>query len=199
MTSLDSTAAASPAGRMLAQSWYLVLLRGLLGVAFGLLALLFPVPTVLSLVIIFAAYMLLDGASSAVATYRAVQEHKQWGWLLAQSIASVAAAAVVIAWPGISVLVFVLLTAAWAIVSGCLMLAGSYAMHEKGRWWLAVGGIGSLIYGVLMAILPPIGVLVLIWWIAAYAFVFGVSLIVLAFNLRKGKALLNEGTSRANA
>lgn len=184
---------------MLAQSWWLVLLRGLLGVAFGLLALLFPVPTMLSLVIIFAAYMLLDGASSAVATYRAVREHKQWGWLLAQSIASVATAAVAIVWPGITVLAFVLLTAAWAVVSGCLMLVGSYAMQEKGRWWLAVGGIGSLIYGMLMIILPPVGALVLTWWIAAYAFVFGMSLIVLAFSLRKSKANPIEGVGAGHA
>lgn len=177
----------SPTSRMLSQNWSLILLRGIFGVLFGLLALFFPGPTMLSLVFVFAAYMVLDAISALVATFRAVREHRQWGWLLVQAIASLTAAAAATFWPGITVLVFVLLTAAWSIVSGSLMFAAALAIRENGRWWLILGAIASLIYGMLMIFLPLVGALVLTWWIGAYALVFGVSLIVLAFSLRRAE------------
>ena len=178
---------ATPTSRMLSQNWSLILLRGILGVVFGLLALFFPGPTMLSLVLVFAAYMVLDFVSALIATVRAVREHRQWGWLLVQAIASLAAAATALLWPGITVLVFVLLTAVWSIVSGSLMFAAALAIRENGRWWLFLGAIASLLYGMLMIFLPLLGALVLTWWIGAYALIFGVSLIVLAFSLPRAK------------
>jgi uncharacterized membrane protein HdeD (DUF308 family) len=87
--------------------------------------------------------------------------------------------------PGITVLAFVLLLAAWSIVSGCLMLAAAWNVEGRyGRGWLALGGVASLLFGFLMILSPLIGAVVLTWWLGAYALVFGVALIVMAFRAR---------------
>jgi uncharacterized membrane protein HdeD (DUF308 family) len=170
---------------MLAERRWLMLARGIFALLFGLLALIFPGRTILALVLLFAAYMTVDGAFALVAGVRSMRAHQQWGLLFLQGIASLIAAAVAILWPAITVLVFVLLTAAWAIVSGSLMCMTAFAMTERSRWWLLVGGAASLLYGMLMIVMPLIGALVLTWWIGAYAVVLGVSLIVLTLSLPK--------------
>jgi uncharacterized membrane protein HdeD (DUF308 family) len=88
-------------------------------------------------------------------------------------------------WPGITVFAFVLLIAAWAIVSGSLMTAAGFRLNiEHGRWWLVLGGLLSLAYGALLIITPIIGAIVLTWWLGAYALVFGVALVIFSFKLR---------------
>jgi uncharacterized membrane protein HdeD (DUF308 family) len=79
-----------------------------------------------------------------------------------------------------------LLVATWALLSGGLMLGAAFRLKiDHGRWWLALGGIASVIYGVLLVAAPAIGALVLTWWLGAYALIFGVSLVVLALQLRQ--------------
>jgi uncharacterized membrane protein HdeD (DUF308 family) len=83
------------------------------------------------------------------------------------------------------VLVFVLLIAFWAIVTGVLELMAAFRLDFiDGRGWLIFAGIVSILYGVLLIVAPMIGAVVLTWWLGAYALVFGVSLVVLAFKLR---------------
>jgi uncharacterized membrane protein HdeD (DUF308 family) len=174
--SLDSLGAA------LARNWWLIALRGGLGVIFGVIALLMPIATILALVLLFSAYMIVDGAFAIYAAIRAARQRESWGFLAFQGIASVAAGVIAFVWPGITVLAFVLLIAAWSIVSGCLMLAAA-SQTENGRWWLALAGAAALLYGILMIVAPLAGAVVLTWWLGAFALVFGIALIVLAFRL----------------
>src|ERR1700730_11638938 len=177
---------ASPLDRLgaaLARNWWLIGLRGLLGLVFGVIAFIVPIATILALVLLFSAYMLIDGVFAIFAAIRAAQQREHWGLLALQGIASVAAGVIAFLWPGITVLAFVLLIAAWSVVSGALMLAAAF-QTEAGRWWLIVGGIAALVFGVLMIVAPLIGAIVLTWWLGAYALVFGIALIVLAFKLR---------------
>jgi uncharacterized membrane protein HdeD (DUF308 family) len=170
---------------LLAQNWWLVALRGVVGILFGIVALLFPGSTMLSLVILFSAYMLVDGAFAIASAVRAARRHERWGWLTLEGIVNIITGILAFLWPGLTILAFVLLIAAWAIVSGALMLAAAFRLKvDHGRWWLVLGGVVSLVYGVLLVLTPLIGALVLTWWLGAYALVFGVVLLVLAFRLR---------------
>ena len=170
---------------MLAKDWWLVALRGLLGVIFGIVALVMPVATILAIVLLFSAYMLVDGGFSLYAAVRAIRRRDSWGMPLIHGILNITIAAIAFLWPGITVLAFVLLLAAWSIVSGCLMIAGAYKVDGRhGRGWLAFGGVVSLLFGFLMILAPLLGAVVLTWWLGAYSLVFGVALIVLAFRLR---------------
>ena len=158
----------------LSRNWWLVGLRGLLGVALGLFTIFLPGVTMLSLVLVFAAYMVVDGGFTIGSAIRAAQRHERWVLLLLQGILSIAAAAIAVVWPGITVLAFVLLVAAWALVSGGLTFYSAFRLkQEHGRIWLALGGLASIIFGVLLVIAPIIGAVVLVWWIGIYALIFG--------------------------
>lgn len=166
-----------------AQYWWLVALRGVLGIAFGIIALMMPVATILALLLVFCAYMLVDGGFALYAAYQAARQRKKWGLLVLQGLANLMAGVLALFWPGLTVLAFVLLLAAWAIVSGCLQIAAAFRVNS-GRWWLVLSGVVSLVYGALLVAAPLIGAVVLTWWMGAWAIVFGAFLIVAAFRLR---------------
>jgi uncharacterized membrane protein HdeD (DUF308 family) len=170
---------------LLAQNWWAFALRGVLGIIFGLIAIFYPGVTMLSLVLVFSAYALVDGIFAIVAAVRAMRQHERWGYLLLEGIVSITAAAIAFLWPGITVVSFVFLLGTWAILSGGLMLSAALRLNaDHGRWWLALGGLVSVIYGALLIAAPFIGALVLTWWLAAYAIVFGFALIAVAIKLR---------------
>ncbi len=170
---------------MLARNWWAIAIRGVLGILFGLVALFLPGATMLSLVLIFAAYTLLDGVFAIISAVRAAGAHERWGLLVLEGIVDIVVAGIAVFWPAITVVAFVLLVAFWAIVTGGLMLWAAFRLDpDSGRWWLVLGGIVSLLYGVLLIVAPMVGALVLTWWLGAYALIFGVALLVLAFRLR---------------
>jgi uncharacterized membrane protein HdeD (DUF308 family) len=172
--------------RILEQNWWVIALRGILGILFGLVALFFPGVTILSLVLLFSAYMLVDGAFSIAGAVRAMGRNERWGWLLLNGIWSILTAIVAFLWPGLTAIVFVLIIAAWSIVSGALMLTAAFRMHSgaRARGWLVFGGILSVLFGVLLVIAPLMGAIVLTWWIGAYVLVLSIFMLALAFSLR---------------
>jgi uncharacterized membrane protein HdeD (DUF308 family) len=181
--------AASPAHElmvaMLARNWWAIGIRGVLGIVFGLIALFLPGATMLSLVIVFAAYTFADGVFGIVSAVRAAREGERWGFLVVEGLVDIAVAAVAVLWPGITVVAFVFLIAFWAILTGILELVAAFRLElTDGRGWLIFGGIVSVLYGILLIVAPMIGAVVLTWWLGAYALVFGVCLVVLAFRLR---------------
>jgi uncharacterized membrane protein HdeD (DUF308 family) len=154
----------------LAENWWLVMLRGVLAIVFGTIALVMPVATMLALLLIFAAYMLVDGIVTIISAARHARKGERWGFLISQGVLSLAVAAVTVAWPGITLLAYVLLVGAWALVSGTLMLAAAPQLkREYGRWWLGVGGVLVTIWGILLIIAPLIGALVMTWWLGIYS------------------------------
>ena len=170
---------------VLAKNWWAIGIRGVLGILFGLIALFLPGATMLSLVLVFAAYAFLDGVLGIVSAVRAARENERWGYLILEGLVDIAAAAVAVLWPGITVMAFVFVIAFWAIVTGVLELMAAFRLDFiDGRGWLVFGGIVSILYGALLIAAPMIGAVVLTWWLGAYALVFGVCLVVLAFKLR---------------
>jgi uncharacterized membrane protein HdeD (DUF308 family) len=173
------------ASGLLARNWWAVALRGVAAILFGLVALFAPGPTILSLVLVFAALMLVDGFLSIIAGVRSARSNERWGTLILLGVASLAAAAVAVVWPHIPVLTFVYVIAIWAVVSGILGIVAAVRLRrDHGRWWLGFSGALSVAGGVLLAIAPVWGAIVLTWWLGAYALIFGGSLLVLAFRLR---------------
>ena len=170
-------------GAALARNWWLIALRGVLGVVFGLIALILPFATILALVLLFSAYMLVDGVFAIYAAVRAARQRENWRFMAFQGAASIVTAVLAFLWPGLTVFGFVLLIAAWSIVTGCLMLAAA-VRTEEGRWWLILGGAAATAFGILMILAPLAGAVVLTWWLGSFALVFGVALIILAFKLR---------------
>src|ERR1700730_10318176 len=117
----DSSARTFPAEKsqvhamraVFALNLWVLAIRGVLGIAVGLLALVLPAATMLALVLLFAAYMLVDGVFAIMAAVRAAREHERWGLLVLEGVADIVAGVIAVLWPGITVLAFVLLVAAW--------------------------------------------------------------------------------------
>lgn len=174
---------------VLARNWWLIALRGAASILFGIIALVSPFATLLTLVIFFSAYMLVDGIAGIVAAVRAAQRHERWGLLLAEGLLDIAVGVLAFIWPGSTLLAFVYLAAAWALVTGGLMIAAAFRPHlDHGRWWLVLGGVCSVLFGIALLINPVVSLAVLTAWLAAYAIVFGILMLVLAFRLRSRNA-----------
>src|SRR5271166_1182450 len=158
----------------LAQHWWTIALRGVIAVLFGLIALAAPGAALLSLALLFGAYLLMDGIIGLVVTVRAVGADARWGALLAEAVLNIVMGLIALFMPAAAVLAFVLLLAAWALITGALLLTAAFRLHAShGRWWLAFGGVASLVWGVLLAAAPLIGAVVLAWWLGIYAIISG--------------------------
>lgn len=169
----------------LARNWGWVLLRGVLGIIAGIIAFAAPLATVGLLVIVFAVYSAADGILAIVSAVRAARAGERWIWFVLEGVIDLAAAAVALFMPATAIQVYVIIISIWAIVSGIAMLVAAFKLHrEHGRLWLILGGILSVAWGVLLIMQPVIGVLVLTYWFGAYALMFGILLVVVAFKLR---------------
>lgn len=171
---------------VLAQNWWSLVIRGIVGMLFGVVTFAWPGITLTALVLLFGAYALIDGIVSIIGAMRAAGAHERWGVLIIEGLAGIAAAVITFAWPAITAIVLVYVIAGWALVTGVFEIAAAVRLRKQisGEWLLALGGIASIVFGVLIAVVPLAGELVIALWVGAYAFVFGAILVVLGFRLR---------------
>jgi uncharacterized membrane protein HdeD (DUF308 family) len=196
MTATDTEPRTDLFSSLLARNWWAMALRGAAAIAFGFIALFWPGVTLLSLVLVFAIVMLVDGVMNIIGGVRSERRHERWGTLILQGIASLAAAAVAVLLPGLTVIAFVYVMAAWAIVSGVLAIVAAVRLRgDHGRWWMGFSGFLSVIAGILLGIMPVIGAVVLTWWLGAYAIVFGITLLVLSYRLRSRHEAATHGAT----
>jgi uncharacterized membrane protein HdeD (DUF308 family) len=168
-------------------NWWTLALRGVAAIVFGVLAFLWPSITLLALVLLFAAFAFIDGVLALASGIRNTSEGQGPDWfLILGGIAGIAAGAIAVAMPGITAFVLLLIIAAWAIVTGFAELAIAYRLRNeiRGEWLLAIDGVVSVVFGLLLVIFPTAGALAVVWLIAAFAIVSGVMLLALAFRLR---------------
>ncbi|MBO0711206.1 MAG: HdeD family acid-resistance protein [Acetobacteraceae bacterium] len=170
---------------LLARNWWAVALRGVCSVIFGLIALLLPGIAIASLVLLFGAYMLVDGVFAIISAVRAGRRHERWGLLVFEGIVDLAAGILAVTMPLLTLLLLVSILGAWAILTGVLLLMAAFRLHlTHGQWLMAFGGLASTVWGIMLLIWPLIGALVLSYWLGAYALIFGVTLLVLGLRLR---------------
>jgi uncharacterized membrane protein HdeD (DUF308 family) len=170
----------------LVNNWWSPVIRGLVAILLGIIALAWPGITLGALVLLFGGYAFIDGIFSMVGAWRAVKSHERWGALVFEGVAGIIAAVVTIAWPAITALALVYVIAAWAIVTGIFEIAAAIRLRKyiKGEWLLVLGGVASVVFGILLAASPLLGALVIAIWLGVYALVFGVMLVGLGLRLR---------------
>lgn len=171
---------------VLARNWWSLIIRGLAAILLGVITVFSPGITLGALVLVFGIYALIDGLVSIAGAVKAIQKHERWGTLIFEGIAGIAVFIITIAWPAITALSLVYVIAAWALVTGVFEIAAAIRLRKQieGEWLLALAGVASLILGVLMIAVPLAGALAIALWVGAYAFVFGILLVVLGFRLR---------------
>jgi uncharacterized membrane protein HdeD (DUF308 family) len=170
----------------LARNWWLVLLRGILAVVFGLLAFAWPGLTLLVLVTLYGVYALADGAVALVAAMRGQQVGPRW-WLVVVGLAGVAAGLATLLWPGLTALVLIVFIGGWAVAHGVMDIVGAIKLRKEidHEWLLILGGCLSILFGLFVLARPGAGALALVWVIGAYSIVFGAVLMALAFRLKR--------------
>jgi len=164
--------------------WALVL-RGILAIVFGIVALLFARQTLLALVYVFGAFALLSGLLDIIAAVRAGEAHLRWGWLAFAGIVGVAAGIISFVWPSITALAVVFLVAAWAIVTGIAEIAFALAWPDTlwHPWLAALAGVLSIVFGFLLVMWPHSGAIALTWLVGIYAILYGAAQLYYAYRV----------------
>jgi uncharacterized membrane protein HdeD (DUF308 family) len=196
-----ATAATAPSttSAQMVHSSRMLLLRGVIAILFGVLAIVVPDLTLLLLVALFAAYALLSGGVAIVAAVRSRGADSKWWLPLLLGLVSVAAGICAVVYPALTALVLVLLMGANAFLTGVFDIAIAIRLRRvlRGHWLLVLTGIVSILFGVLVFAFPGAGALALVWLISLYAVVTGVLLLVLG--LRTRRAAQNGATQSAVA
>jgi uncharacterized membrane protein HdeD (DUF308 family) len=176
--------------RPLLDQWWALFARGLLAIAFGTLALLWPGVTFVVLLAMFAAFSIADGIVSLIGSAR----DRSWGWPLVGGLLGIAIGILTIAWPGTAALTLVIFIGAWAIVRGILDIALAIALRGAlgYEWVLGLSGGVSILFGYFIAIWPRAGVVAVVAYVAGYAILTGVLLIVASLRQRRWRAALDR-------
>jgi uncharacterized membrane protein HdeD (DUF308 family) len=176
--------------RDLAENWWLLLLRGVAAIAFGVLAFAWPGITLVVLTYMWGLYAISDGilALWAAIAGRGGEIAPRW-WLAVVGIAGILAGLLTFVWPEMTALVLLMFIASWAIVVGVLQIWGAIRLRKEieGEWLLALSGVLSVAFGVIMFAQPGAGALAVVWLIGWFAIFAGCVYIALAFRLKQHK------------
>ncbi len=170
----------------LASNWWLEVLRGVAAIIFGILAFAWPGITLLTLVLFWGAFALVDGVLAIIAAVKGGNPMPRW-WLAIVGIAGLAAGALTFLMPGLTALVLVTFIAVWAIVLGVMEIVGAIKLRKEiqGEWLLILNGAISVLFGLVLLWRPVTGLIALVWIIGAYAIILGVIYVMFGLKLRK--------------
>ncbi|HEX6033955.1 MAG TPA: HdeD family acid-resistance protein [Anaerolineales bacterium] len=175
--------------RSLSQNWWLVFLRGVLAILFGVSAIIWPGITWLTLIILFGVYAIVDGLIAIWTGFSRTRESPRWWTFLLEGLVNIGAGVMALIWPDLATLVLVYLIASWAVFTGILEIVAAIRLRSEitNEWFLALGGVLSVGLGILLFLQPAAGTIAIIWMIAGYALVFGILLVILGIRLRNWK------------
>ncbi|AJF00099.1 HdeD family acid-resistance protein [Pandoraea apista] len=172
--------------RLLSKYWWLLVLRGVLAVIFGIAAFALPGVTIAVLVLCFGAFSFVDGIFSLGAAWSARQEHADWWLPLLQGIAGIVIGVLTYLNPALTAVALLIYIVAWSFVAGILQVAAGIALRRevKGELWVILSGVFSILFAIFIMWQPGAGALALIWAIGSWAIVWGVLLVMAGFKLR---------------
>jgi uncharacterized membrane protein HdeD (DUF308 family) len=168
---------------LVSRDWWVYAVRGVAAILFGILALVWPGPTLAVLVLLFGAFALVDGISLLVALARGDILARRHAWATGLTgVLGIVFSVVTLLWPGITALTLLYLVAIWAIATGILQIFAAIEFRREidGEFWVALGGLFSIVFGSLLVAFPGTGLLSLVWLLGFWAIVFGTSSLGLA-------------------
>ena len=170
----------------MARNWGWVLVRGILAILFGVLAFVMPGLTFLTLLTFLAAYLVVDGILTIITAIANRKSIADWGWVLVQGIISLIAGIIAFVNPGLTGLTLIYIIAAWAVISGIMIIIAAIRLRREisGELWLVLSGVISIVLGIALFANPDAGAIAVVYTIGAYAVLTGILLVLLAFRLR---------------
>lgn len=179
---------------ILFKNWWVLLLKGILLVIFGILSFMNPGTTLATLVLWFAIFMMIDGVFSIFGVISNWKTEEDKWLLLAEGALGLILGFLVYRSPDTFLSFIAFVISFWAIFSGISRIAMAIQLRKEieGEGWLILGGLLSVIFGILVFAQPGIGITTLMWIMATFAILVGVLLIVLSLKLRKAGNKLGE-------
>ncbi len=176
--------------QLLARNWWLFLLRGLAAIVFGVLSLAWPGISLLTLILFFGAYALVDGVFALAAAIVGRGNAEVRWWLVLVGLLGIGIGVATFLSPGLTALTLLYFIAGWVIATGVLQIVGAIELRKviDDEWWLILDGGFSVLFGILLCIMPGAGAVALIWLIALFAIAFGILMVGFAFKVKKFKA-----------
>jgi uncharacterized membrane protein HdeD (DUF308 family) len=180
------------------RSWWVPALRGLAGILFGVLALAWPGMTLVTLILLFAAYALVAGFASVAGAIRHRRTEDEWWIAMLLGLVSIGAGVVAVLNPAVTALVLVLVMGANALVSGVLDIFAAIRLRKmvEGEWLMVLSGLASVAFGAIVFLYPGAGALALVWLVSLYAIVSGAALLALSVRMRAHGAARKPGEER---
>jgi uncharacterized membrane protein HdeD (DUF308 family) len=172
-------------------------LNGVLSIAFGVVILIWPGISLYALTILFGAYAAATGVVGLGAVISGTIKEGR-GWLVVSSLLGIAVGVIVLLWTDMSALALLYVIGAYAVALGIITIGGAFWLPLDGgdRALLVLGGLASILFGIVMFAKPGDGALVLLALIAAFSLVTGISELVVAIG---GKRLVERDIKRAFA
>ena len=176
----------NPTINILEKTWWIFLVRGVIAIIFGIAAFAWPAPTIAILVLIAGAYLFFDGVIGIVNSIRYRHQVSGWWWWLLESALGLVLGVLMFVAPALTAYALVLIVAFWAVFGGVfrIIAAVQFRRHIDGGWLLGLGGVLSILFGILLFVMPTAGIVSLAWLIGLWAVAFGALFIALAFRLR---------------
>ena len=171
---------------LISRDWWVFALRGVAAILFGVVAFASPGITLAALVLLFGAYAFVDGVSLLIALARGDAAARRHAWSVGiMGVLGIVASIVTIVSPGITALSLLYLVAIWAITMGGFQVVAAIALRREieGEFWMGLGGVLSVAFGILLIASPGAGLITLVWLVGSWAIAFGASSLGLAYRL----------------
>ena len=174
----------------LARNWWVAALRGVLGILFGIGAFVWPGATLAALILVFGAYVFVDGIFAVVAGIGMRRQLSLWWLVLLEGVAGIILGLLTFRSPDTTALVLLTLIAAWSVVTGLLEIVTALRIRTliENEWLMILSGVVSIIFGALLIAQPSAGEIAIVWLLGGYALLFGLLTLMLAFRLRGMRA-----------
>lgn len=166
--------------QILANKWWAIALRGILAILLGIVALVYPDVTLLSLALLFGAYALLSGIFAIVAAFG--YGGREAVWYVLEGILGIAVGITTFFYPNITAQALVYLVGLWAILTGIFEVVAGFELPIQRDWLLVLSGVLSVVFGVLVFFNPGTGAVAIVWLIGIYTLIFGITM--LGFGIR---------------
>ncbi len=175
-------------GAVAARYWWVLLVRGILLIALGIMIFAWPKATVLVIIWLFAAYLIVDGVMALAEGFGERRAGQPSGWFFVHGVLAIGFGIVVLVWPSATATVLVWVIAFWAILAGIAGIAGGLGLRKQpdsGWVWFLAWGVLALIFGIALLFNPTAGILTVLWLIAIWAIISGLVLAIASFFVRK--------------
>jgi len=183
---------------LVSRDWWVYAVRGIAAILFGIMALIWPGPTLAVLILLFGAYAFVDGVALLVALARGDVLARSHKWITGlMGVLGIAVAIATLVWPGMTALTLLYLVSFWAVTTGILQIASAIEFRREiaGELFVVLGGLFSIVFGALLVAFPGTGLLSLVWLVGFWAELFGFSSLGIAYRLHGIDHDLNKAPS----